>query len=341
MTPLYGHDDAVAAFRAALDDGKLHHAWLITGPEGIGKALFARKAAMRVLAEGQGPVVRPGLDVPDEHQTARLMESGTHPDFKLIKREVWKGNPPNDHIVPEADRSGGEEPARSIRVKQIRALGATLGMRPGLSDRRIIIFDSADDLETAGANALLKMLEEPPQGTTFLLVSHAPERLLPTIRSRCRMLRLSPIGRADMEAALRIAVPEAGPAEIAELAAAGGGSPGRATTFRGLDIAALDQAMQTIAGTGDPTNQHRSALAQSLAGKAAQPRFEAFLDRAPSFIAAAARARTGRPLAEALTLWERASELSRIAVRQSFEPQATAFEMGTIIAGLATSGGRP
>ncbi|HYJ82298.1 MAG TPA: DNA polymerase III subunit delta', partial [Allosphingosinicella sp.] len=85
MTPLFGHDDAVSAFRDALDSGRLHHAWLISGPQGVGKALFAEKAALRVLAQGQGPVEAPGLDVADDHPAARLAAAGSHPDLMRLE----------------------------------------------------------------------------------------------------------------------------------------------------------------------------------------------------------------------------------------------------------------
>ncbi len=325
MNPLHGHEQAVAAFRAALDGGRLHHAWLISGPEGIGKSLFARKAALRVLAQGMGSVARPGLEVPEEHPAARLVAAGSHPDHAQLERLA---------------KDGGTELARSITIAQVRALQRLFATTTSYSAWRAVVVDAADDLEPGGANALLKSLEEPPASTVFLLVSHAPERLLPTIRSRCRMLRLGPLGSADMEAALRTALPDAPPAELAALVAVGEGSPGRAVSYRGLDVPGLDKALRTIAAGGDPTNQHRSALAQSLTGKSAQPRYEAFLARAPSFIAAAARERRGAQFASAVRLWEQASELARIAVRQSLEPQATAFEMGTLVAGLAVEAQR-
>lgn len=323
MSPLYGHDQAVAAFRAALDGGRLHHAWLITGPEGIGKGLFARKAALRVLAQGQGPVARPDLEVPEEHQSARLMAAGSHPDFMLLERLA---------------KDGGTELARSIKIDQVRGLQRLFATAPTYSPWRAVVVDAADDLEAAGANALLKNLEEPPGNTVFLLVSHAPERLLPTVRSRCRLLRLAPLDREDMKRALALAVPEALPAEIEAMALSGAGAPGRAVAHRGLDVSALDQAMRAIATGGDPTNARRAALAQSLSGKSAQQRYEAFLARAPSFIAATARERQGTALAGAIRLWEEAEALSRIAVRQSLDPHATAFEMGGLIAGLAAAG---
>ena len=318
MTLLHGHDEAIAAFRAGLDSGRLHHAWLISGPQGIGKALFARKAALRVLAQGAG--ARPGLDVPDDHPAAKLMAAGSHPDFMALER------------LP---KDNGTELARSITVAQVRGLSRLFSTTSSLSPWRAVLIDSVDDLEPAGANALLKSLEEPPPHSLFLLVSHAPERLLPTIRSRCRLLRLNRLGRSDMEKALATAIPDATPREIAALAEAADGAPGRALAYRGLDVDKIDAAMQAMARTGDPTNEKRAELAQSLALKAAQPRYEAFLARAPSFIAVEARKRRGPALAEALTLWEQASQLSAIAVRQSLDAQATAFEMGGLIAGLA------
>ncbi len=320
MTELYGHREAVAAFRAALDSGRLHHAWLITGPRGIGKATFARKAALRVLAQGAGPVPRSGLDVPDDHPAAKLMAAGSHPDFMTLER------------LP---KDSGTDLARSITVAQVRGLSRLFATTSSLSPWRVVLIDSVDDLEPSGANALLKSLEEPPPHSLFLLVSHAPERLLPTIRSRCRTLRLGPLGRSDMDAALRTVLTEATPREIDALAEAAGGAPGRALAYQGLDVDKLDAAMRAIAQGGDPTNEQRAALAQSLALKAAQPRYEAFLARAPSFIAAEARRRRGPALAEALKLWEQANALSTIALRQSLDAQATAFEMGGLIAGLA------
>jgi DNA polymerase-3 subunit delta' len=333
LKPLFGHDEAVAAFRESLASGRLHHAWLITGPEGVGKGTFARNAALRLLAEAAGPPpLVPGLGVQPDHPTAKLFAAGSHPDYRLVEREVWdtKGN-----IVPRHERSGTEELGRNIRIKQIRGLGPLLGVKPALSPRRAIVIDAADDLEAGAANALLKSLEEPPTGTAFLLVSHAPERLLPTIRSRCRLLRLAPLGRDAMTSALSAALPDAETAEIRELAEAGEGSPGRSIAFRGLDIASLDKALHDLARRGDPGNARRNELAASLSLKAAQPRYEAFLARAPSLIASLARERSGPGLGEALKAWERASDVAGSAVRLSLEPQSVVFELAGLVASLA------
>ena len=322
MTPLHGHDEAVAAFRDSLDSGRLHHAWLLSGPEGVGKALFAEKAALRVLASGQGPVEAEGLDVPDSHPAAKLAAAGSHPDLMRLER-----------LVKETSSTG--ELARSITVEQVRGLQRLFSTTASLSPWRAVIIDSIDDLERPAANALLKNLEEPPPHSLFLLVSHAPQRLLPTIRSRCRQLRLSALDAGAMTSALRQAAPDADEAEIAELARAGQGSPGRALAFRGLDIAGLDKAMEALARQGDRTNERRSTLAQGLALKSAQPRYEAFLSRAPSLIAAEAKSRRGPALAEALRLWERAQALASSARGLSLDPESVVFELGGMLASLA------
>ena len=324
MTPLFGHDAAVAAFRESLDAGRLHHAWLISGPEGIGKALFADKAALRVLAEGQGPVDAPGLDVPDDHPAAKLAAAGSHPDLMRLER------------LPRDNGSG--DLARAISVDQVRSLSRLFSTTASMSPWRVVVIDAIDDLERPAANALLKNLEEPPPSSVFLLVSHASERLLPTIRSRCRQLRLSTLDDDAMTSTLRAALPNADVREIEELKAAAEGSPGRALQFRGLDIATLDRAMAELVRDGDPTNARRSALAQSLAPKSAQPRYEAFLARAPSAIAREAKARRGTALAEALAIWERAQSLAASATHLSLEPESTVFELAGMLASLSGSG---
>jgi DNA polymerase-3 subunit delta' len=321
MKPLFGHEAAVAAFRAGMAGGKLHHAWLISGPEGVGKALFAEKAALRLLAEGAGPAVNaPGLDVRDDHPMARLAAAGSHPDLMRLER------------LP---RDAGGDLARNISVDQVRGLQHLFATTASFSPWRVVIIDAIDDMERSAANALLKNLEEPPASSLFLLVSHAPERLLPTIRSRCRQLRLSYLDDDAMTSALEAALPDADAKEISALREVGQGSPGRALAFRGLQIDALDKAMRTLAEKGDPFNARRSELAQSLSGKPAQPRYEAFLARAPSLIAEKARERRGPALADALRLWERASDLSSSATRLSLDQQSVVFELAGMLAALA------
>ncbi len=132
-----------------MDTGRIHHAWLLAGPEGVGKALFADKAALRMLAEGAGPVAAAGLDVPDDHPTARLVAAGSHPDLMRLERLT---------------KDGGTELARSINVEQVRGLQRLFATTASMSPRRAVVIDAIDDLERGAANALLKNLEEPPAG---------------------------------------------------------------------------------------------------------------------------------------------------------------------------------
>jgi DNA polymerase III subunit delta' len=320
MTALLGHDAQAQAFDAAAASGALHHAWLLVGPVGVGKASFAKAAGFRLVGGSA--------------RDAAMIAARSHPDFRLVEREVWdKANPPR--IVPYDQRKEGDAPARSIRIAQIRMLEPVLAVRPSLGERRVIIIDAADDLERPAANALLKSLEEPPAGTVFLLVSHAPGRLLPTIRSRCRLLRFDPLDDAAMRLALAAALPEADAAELDALVAAGEGAPGRALGYAGLDVGGLDHQLQAIAADGDPQNARRVRLAKALGPKAAQPRYEAFLDRVPALIARAARGRQGEGLRTALDAHAAAVDIAGAARGLSLDQQATVFELAGVVARLA------
>ncbi|WP_341208919.1 DNA polymerase III subunit delta' [uncultured Sphingomonas sp.] len=323
MTTVRGHRAAIDAFLAASTGGVLHHAWLLAGPLGVGKATFALAAALRLLADAMIPgVLPPGLTVPDDHPAAKLMAAGSHPDLRVLRRLAKK------------DKE--DELARSITVDQIRSLGPFLGTMPSLSPRRVIVIDAADDLERPGAsNALLKSLEEPPAGTIFLLVSHAPGRLLPTIRSRCRLLRFDPLDDADMAAVLANALPEADEEERAALVRIGEGAPGRAIGYAGLDLGALDTVVEAIGRDGDPMLTRRAALARALSPKAAQPRYEAFLDRVPTVIARMTALRVGDDLRAALDAYDEARKVAAAARSLSLDTQGTVYELTGIVARLA------
>ncbi|NNM75417.1 DNA polymerase III subunit delta' [Sphingomonas sp. ID1715] len=336
MTPLLGQEAQSAAFLNTMRGERLHHAWLLVGPKGVGKASFAKAAALRLLAEAADPNVDgEGLDVDPEHRIAKLFAARSHPDYRLVEREVWKKP---DEVLPLDERKGDEALGRNIKVIQIRWLDRILSVAPSLSNRRAIVIDAADDMERGAANALLKSLEEPPAGTVFFLVSHMPGRLLPTIRSRCRTLRFLPLDDENMRAVLQSHLPEASGAELDALINAGEGAPGQALRFAGLDIGALDTALDQLARTGDPSNATRVSLAKTLSLKAAQPRYEAFLERAPAFIAAQAKARQGPALEQALVNWSKARDLASGAIGLSLDPQATVFQLGSYVAALAQGG---
>ncbi|MBW4330954.1 AAA family ATPase [Stakelama sp. CBK3Z-3] len=324
MTQIIGNGRSQAAFFTAAASESMPHTWLITGPEGIGKASFARAAAAHVLAHAADPHIPLAADVDlSGNAIASQIASGSHPDFRVLERL------PKDAKKPD----GGL--ARSIKVDQVRELQPMFATRPTYSNRRIVIIDSIDDCERSAANALLKNLEEPPAGTIFLLISHSPGRLLPTIRSRCRVLRFDALDDGTVAAILRRHLPDADADEIETLVHAGKGSPGRAIAFAGLDLAAIEREVALIAKSGDPNNAIRSRLGSALGTKAAQPRYEAFLERAPSFIAECARDRQGHALRTALDAYRDARSLCDAALGLSLDPQATVFEMGGVIARLA------
>jgi DNA polymerase-3 subunit delta' len=319
---LFGQDAAIAAFQDAMRSGKLHHAWLLAGPKGVGKALFADKVASRVLAEAADPAdLSPDdLEVPDDHPTAQLIAAGSHPDFKRLNRLPRDRKP--------------DELARNISIGQVRGLQSLFATTPSMSDWRAVVIDAIDDLERPAANALLKNLEEPPPKCVFLLVCHSPGRLLPTIRSRCRMLRFPRLADDVMTSAIRQAEPELPADEVAALVKAGTGAPGKALNFAGLEIAALDAEIDSLIASGDTGNTKRSQLSQSLALKGAQARYEVFLERTPSAIAKHARKLEGRALSRAIGIWESARSLTGSAKRLSLDPQSTVFTLAGMLASL-------
>lgn len=319
MTTIIGHDAQARIMLDAARGGRMHHGWILAGPQGVGKGGFARAVAMRLLADAAGPASSGDtLGVPDDHPVRKLIEASAHPDYAELS---------------PLEKDGAV--ARNISVDQVRGLARLLQSAPSLSSRRIVVIDSADDLERGAANALLKSLEEPPADMLFLLVSHAPGRLLPTIRSRCRTLRFDPLDDAAMRVVLQRADEALSAREVDALVRSGRGSPGRALRYAGLNLAEIEEALTALAAQGDTDNRRRLALVKALAPKSAKPRYEAFLERAPAFIADRARERGGAPLGQALERWEQARHLAGGAVALSLDPGAVVFELASHVAALA------
>ena len=318
---ILGQQRAVDAFASAWASRKLHHAWLLAGPKGVGKASFAKAAARRVLAEAAGPPVDlPGIATNDDHPIVKLVEAGSHPDMRWLQRiENPKAKTPGTLY-------------KNIIVAQIRGLGEFMAMTSALSPWRVAVIDTIDELESSGANALLKMLEEPPANTLFFLVSHAPGRLLPTIRSRCRRLDFTNLGTDTMTSLLEMHAPALAPAQRQGIISMSNGSAGRALAFAKLDLAKLEGKAVAILREGDPTNARRSELALELGRKGAADRYAAFLELAPSLIAREARNLRGASLERALGAYEKARELAVVAPRVALDPSATVFQIGGILA---------
>ena len=318
---IFGHDEQVAQIRRAWDSGALHHAWLLAGPRGVGKAHFARTAATRILADAAGPESQlEGIETPADHPIARLVDAGSHPDLRWVERVE---NPKTGNLN------------RNITVDQVRSLGEFLGLTAGLSPWRVVAIDSVDELEKSAANALLKMLEEPPANTVFFLISHAPGRLLPTIRSRCRRLQFHPLADDAMTSVLEQQLPDMEGAERQRLVSLADGSAGRALAFASMELGPLEEEALEILRHGDGDNRKRSALASQLARKAAADRYAAFLDLLPSLVAKEARTLAEPRRERALDAYQRVRELTAIAPRLSLDPAATVFQLGGILASVA------
>lgn len=200
--PLYGHDGAQLAFLEAAASGRLAHAWLVEGPSGIGKARFALRLAAWLLG-ARGPRQAP-LDAPASDPVMRRILAGSHPDLSIQARRL------NDK----------GKLAQDVSVEQVRELSAFFSLKPALGGWRIGIIDAIDEANRNAENALLKTLEEPPARSLLILVNHRSRPLLPTIRSRCRPLRLELLSQDDTARALETA--GAGP----ESADAAPGRPG-------------------------------------------------------------------------------------------------------------------
>lgn len=321
-----GQDRPVAELMAGLAGERLHHAWLLGGPAGIGKAGIAHDFAKRLLGAQADPLVAPDhLAIRAGDPVARLVDAGTHPDLVLIRR------------LPR-DAKKGEAPtlARNINVDQVRSLSRFLHLAPSMAERRVVLIDAAEDMERGAANALLKSLEEPPRNTIFLLISHMPGRLLPTIRSRCRALHFQPLDDGAMEDVLTAVVPDLSAPDRAALIRGAEGAPGRALAMRDLDLTGMEAALERIAQSGDPTHKERIQLARSLAPKAAQARYEAFLEYVPHYIARRLRTSADAQKADA---WSEAVALGQGAITLSLDPSATIFALCGSVARLAERNG--
>ncbi|WP_238368827.1 DNA polymerase III subunit delta' [Mesobacterium pallidum] len=289
---LFGQARAEADFLEAYTTGRLHHGWLLTGLRGTGKATLAWRIARFLLAtppvEDDGlfgaPPPPETLDIAYDHPVATRMRALTEPGLFLLRRG------PND----KGDRISDE-----IRVTEVRKLKGFFSLSAADGGRRVVIVDSADDLNVSSANAILKLLEEPPARTTLLLIAHQPARLLPTIRSRCRELRLGPLGPEPMRAALDqagIALPDDTSA-LTELSAGSVGEAVRLVNEGGLPIYA---EIVAVLGSLPRLDRGRALALAELAAARSGEKFPLFLHLFDLSLSRLARsAALGQPLPEA------------------------------------------
>ncbi len=286
---LIGQSRAEETFLDAYNTGRLHHGWMLTGPRGVGKATLAWRIARFLLAtpEDDGGMFAPpkpeSLDIDPETPVARRMRALAEPRLALVRRAY----------DDEKKRIPTE-----ITVKEIRKLKSFFQLSSADGGRRVAIIDCADEMNSNAANALLKLLEEPPAGAILLLVAHQPARLLPTIRSRVRELRLGRLEPLDMAEALAAA--GADPAEVAQnagaLAALSGGSVGEA--LRLVNLGGLEAYADLVRLASTLPNLDRPAalkLSDSIAGKGREAQYDLMLGLMDLLLSRLARAGVAGP----------------------------------------------
>jgi len=298
---LHGHVEAEHAFLDAYRGGRMPHAWLIGGARGIGKATLAYRMARFVFAHPDPaiPAVQnaESLALPADNPAVRRVAAQGHSDLLALERvEDDKGK--MSTVIP---------------VDMVRKTIGFFGSTAGEGGWRVCIVDSADELNAAGANALLKILEEPPAKCLLLVVSHAPGRLLPTIRSRCRRLALRPLSPEDVARSLADALRrDAGESDIKAAATASDGSIARALDLLGGTALKVREQVNTLLGALPAVNpRDLHALGDALGRD--ESAFAAFVDAVRDWLSArvtAARAEPSR-LARFAEVWDRLNKAAR------------------------------
>ncbi len=273
-----GQAQAQQEFLTAFNSGRLHHGWLITGPRGVGKATLAYQIARFLLATpvaaaagdrvGAAPAPE-SLDTPQDHPVARRIGARAEPGLCVVRR----GGAGSSDAEQKKNLEAGKFSA-DIRVSEVRRLANFFHLSAADGGRRVVIVDAADEMNVQAANALLKMLEEPPANAILLLVCHQPTRLLPTIRSRCRELRLTPLSPLDMTRALDQAQvqPPGDPQALAELAA---GSVGEAIRLINLGGMKVYRDLVDLYGTMPRLDRARALkLAEDAATRGAEAKLD-------------------------------------------------------------------
>ncbi len=276
---------AEATFSAAVKQGRVHHAWLLAGPRGVGKATFAYRVARRLLGAAADPA-RGRLGADPEDPISRQIVGRAHPDLLVLRRD---------------DEDGRAR--RQIPVDEARTLGEFFAKTPAMAAWRVAIVDAADDLNDAAANAVLKTLEEPPERGLLLLVSHAPGGLLPTVRSRCRRLRFEP-PPAETAIAWLERVAGLDRSAATSLLALSGGTPGGAWRLAGQGVLELDAAAAALLDSlPAPDASAVGKLAESFRGPAGLDRFELFFGRLSARLQERSRAEAAAARVNAAERW--------------------------------------
>jgi DNA polymerase-3 subunit delta' len=296
----FGHEEGEGAFIEGLRSGRLHHAWLIGGLQGIGKATLAYRVARRLLDLRPGEAVD-SLDVDPDAPIARKVAALAHPNLAVLRR------------TPATEKKG---PSTVIPVEAVRRALDMFGSTAE-GGYRVCIVDSADDLNASSANALLKVIEEPPPRSIFLIVSHAPQRLLPTIRSRCRRLLLRPLTDQQIRSVIgSIGQPWTDAPEDLLRQALGLGEGSVRRTLEMLDedkITFVGQVTQALDALPRTEPKRVLALAESLARRDAEETYELALDTVQQWVSRRLEAQASLGAARLAPLVEVCDKVARQA----------------------------
>jgi DNA polymerase-3 subunit delta' len=305
--PLFlGHHAAIESLYSAATSGKLHHGWLITGQPGVGKATLAYRFARWLLAGGEAADL--GLDA--GHPVFKRVAAGTHPDLFTVERRV---NEKTDKMQSE------------IVVNTVQEAGKFMRLTPAEGGWRVVVIDGAEDMNTNAANALLKILEEPPPRAILLLACSAPGRLLPTIRSRCRVLPMAHLLDDEMETLLQRYVPELPPAGRARLLRLAEGSIGTALNLAAEGGVGLAELVDEVLDA--PVNPARAqAIAETVTRQVeGTDKFEVFFSLLRAGLAARVRgaARNGGVgLAARTEIWQDFGKMQREVLGLNLDKRA-------------------
>ena len=252
-TYLIGHEKAEGLFLNILKSNTVHHAFLISGIEGIGKATFAYKIARFLLEYDENKLQSyKNLDVSPQSVALAQISSGSSPNFKVIERGYIEDDEKKIiKAIKEGQPLGDEElqglkKSAIIKVDDVREINKFLSKKSFDGTWRVVLVDSVDDLNTASANAILKILEEPPAKSILLLISHHPNKLLPTILSRCAKLNLEPLSKQNVATLLRRYMPELNEADVDKLSSISQGSIGKALNYAQNDGLKIYRDLQDI-----------------------------------------------------------------------------------------------
>lgn len=273
-TRLFGHEEAEAFLAQSYRSGKGHHAILIEGPAGIGKATLAFRFANHVLSHPDPESAPERIGDPDPQS--------------VVSRQIASGASHNLlHLARPVDEKTGKVKS-AITVDEARRAGRFFSQTSGTGNWRIVIVDAADDMNRNAANAILKILEEPPKRALFLLISHAPGKLLPTIRSRCLPLKLSALGDEAMVAALANLGIDAGEAGLLGAANGSVGEVLKLVNYGGGEIVAAYEEVLSAQGPSARKAMHR--LADAISGRDNDTVFEFFASHVGDDLMSRARA---------------------------------------------------